>query len=134
MNTTVHARAASAASDDLKFHWEILPLVSRTFALTIPQLPEPLDLVTGNAYLWCRLADTIEDEPNLDAKRKRALHQSLLAVLDGDLAASCWSRRVAEYLTEATPKAERELAAGVARIAARPAPVSRAQPTGMEEA
>ena len=45
----------------------LLPGVSRTFALTIPQLPEPLRVPVTNAYLLCRLADTIEDEPALSS-------------------------------------------------------------------
>ena len=44
---------------------QILPHVSRTFALTIPQLPAPLRMAVTNAYLLCRIADTIEDEPAL---------------------------------------------------------------------
>jgi farnesyl-diphosphate farnesyltransferase len=40
----------------------ILPEVSRTFALTIPQLDVRLRTVIANAYLLCRIADTIEDE------------------------------------------------------------------------
>jgi farnesyl-diphosphate farnesyltransferase len=40
----------------------VLPEVSRTFALNIPVLPEPLDLVVTVAYLLCRIADTLEDE------------------------------------------------------------------------
>ena len=40
----------------------ILPQVSRTFALTIPQLPAPLHGPVANAYLLCRIADTIEDD------------------------------------------------------------------------
>ena len=39
----------------------ILPHVSRTFALTIPQLPPALRTPVTNAYLLCRIADTIED-------------------------------------------------------------------------
>jgi farnesyl-diphosphate farnesyltransferase len=39
--------------------------VSRTFALTIPLLPLPLRDWVGNAYLLCRIADTIEDDPEL---------------------------------------------------------------------
>ena len=45
----------------------ILPYVSRTFALTIPQLPPALRTAVTNAYLLCRIADTIEDEPALSA-------------------------------------------------------------------
>ncbi len=45
-----------------EFCREVLPEVSRTFALNIPVLPEPLDLVVTVAYLLCRIADTLEDE------------------------------------------------------------------------
>ena len=44
------------------FARRILPEVSRTFALNIPVLPQPLDLVVTVAYLLCRIADTLEDE------------------------------------------------------------------------
>ena len=49
---------------------ELLAKVSRTFALTIPQLPAPLADWVGNAYLLCRIADTIEDEPALSCEEK----------------------------------------------------------------
>lgn len=55
---------------DEVFQIYILKLVSRTFALTIPQLPKPLDRTVSNAYLLCRIADTIEDDPNLSFKEK----------------------------------------------------------------
>jgi farnesyl-diphosphate farnesyltransferase len=57
--------------------------VSRTFALTIPQLPPRLARVVGNAYLLCRLEDTIEDEPALDAATKRALCLRFSAIVEG---------------------------------------------------
>lgn len=41
---------------------EVLPAVSRTFALNIPVLPVPLELAVTVAYLLCRIADTLEDE------------------------------------------------------------------------
>ena len=53
---------------DLAWQHAILQEVSRTFALTIPQLPSGLRDVVGNAYLLCRIADTIEDEPALSAR------------------------------------------------------------------
>src|SRR5205823_2905984 len=51
-------------SDD-DFQSAMLEGVSRTFALTIPQLPSGLSRVVSNAYLLCRIVDTIEDEPSL---------------------------------------------------------------------
>lgn len=51
---------------------ELLVQVSRTFALTIPRLPADLVDVVGNAYLLCRIVDTIEDElETSDAARDR---------------------------------------------------------------
>ena len=48
--------------DDVSYQREILQHVSRTFALTIPELPDSLRIVISNAYLLCRIADTIEDD------------------------------------------------------------------------
>ena len=59
-----------ANADPLTYQSEALPGVSRTFALTIPQLPEPLRHAVGNNYLLCRIADTIEDEPTLPSTRR----------------------------------------------------------------
>ncbi len=47
-----------------------LQKVSRTFALTIPLMQGELADVIANAYLICRIADTIEDDPRLPAPVK----------------------------------------------------------------
>ena len=60
----------------------ILPKVSRTFALTIPQLPPQLRRAVANAYLLCRIADTIEDEPALSAEQKRAFENAFVELED----------------------------------------------------
>src|ERR1700740_3660463 len=62
------------------FQDRILPHVSRTFALTIPQLPVPLRIAVTNAYLLCRIADTIEDEPALSPADSRVFLQRFSAV------------------------------------------------------
>ena len=49
---------------------KILTGVSRTFAFTIPQLPDGLRSHITNAYLLCRIADTIEDDADLSAEQK----------------------------------------------------------------
>ena len=51
---------------------EHLAKVSRTFALTIPLLPTELIDYISNAYLLCRIADTIEDDPKALVKQKIA--------------------------------------------------------------
>jgi farnesyl-diphosphate farnesyltransferase len=61
---------------------DILPRVSRTFALSIKVLPGPLGRAVLAAYLVCRVADTIEDDPALPAPRKAALLDALLDALD----------------------------------------------------
>lgn len=50
---------------------EILPKVSRTFALGIEVLPDRLRLAVRTAYLLCRIADTVEDDPALAGAVKR---------------------------------------------------------------
>lgn len=46
--------------------------VSRTFALTIPLLPKEIADQISNAYLLCRIADTVEDDPKAPVDKKRA--------------------------------------------------------------
>ena len=71
----------TSSLDDLAYQTRILAGVSRTFALTIPELPDPLVHVVGNAYLLCRLADTIEDDPDMDSDTKAAFMSEFLAVM-----------------------------------------------------
>ncbi|HXN09990.1 MAG TPA: squalene/phytoene synthase family protein, partial [Steroidobacteraceae bacterium] len=68
---------------DAAYQERILPHVSRTFALTIPQLPPALRTAVTNAYLLCRIADTIEDEPALSADASFELLQRFVAVTCG---------------------------------------------------
>jgi farnesyl-diphosphate farnesyltransferase len=68
---------------DLAYQKAILGSVSRTFALTIPLLPSPIEKVVGNTYLLCRIVDTIEDAANLKAQTKQHLSKLFLdAVLE----------------------------------------------------
>ncbi|QWD04099.1 squalene/phytoene synthase family protein [Polynucleobacter paneuropaeus] len=72
---------------DLAYQKVILGSVSRTFALTIPLLPEALEKVVGNAYLLCRIVDTIEDAPDLSPPTKQALSQLFLDSVMGKITA-----------------------------------------------
>ncbi len=86
----------------------MLPGVSRTFALTIPQLPEPLRPAITNAYLLCRTADTIEDSTTLSLDDKAQHYDALVGMLEGRTAPEAF----AEGLLAAAPIAlttEREL-------------------------
>ena len=104
------------ALDDESFQDEILPGVSRTFALTIPQLPRNLRGAVANAYLLCRLADTIEDDPALTADEKDAYHRGLLGALAGTSRPEGFAASLAARLSPATPAAERRLAAESPRV------------------
>jgi farnesyl-diphosphate farnesyltransferase len=62
----------------------ILPRVSRTFALTIPQLPSRLSEAVANAYLLCRIADTIEDDPALTADQQEHFQRVFAGLVVGE--------------------------------------------------
>ncbi|MCH7526348.1 MAG: squalene/phytoene synthase family protein [Planctomycetes bacterium] len=55
--------------------------VSRTFALSIPELPGPVDEWVGCAYLVCRMIDTLEDRPGASEAERQLLFDRLIAVL-----------------------------------------------------
>ncbi len=102
--------------NDLEYQDYILQHVSRTFALTIPQLPQSLVPVIGNAYLLCRIADTIEDDADLEPSRKRDFSQQYLAALGGQLDAEVFADQLAGQLSPATPAAERDLVLHIPQV------------------
>jgi farnesyl-diphosphate farnesyltransferase len=73
---------ANRSAQANEFCQAILPAVSRTFALSIRLLPGELGSAVRDAYLLCRIADTIEDAPDLDAPKKAALLDELAACFD----------------------------------------------------
>lgn len=64
----------------------MLPAVSRTFALSIRLLPGDLGVAVRDAYLLCRIADTVEDAPDMAAADKAALLTTLAACFDNEAA------------------------------------------------
>ena len=94
----------------------ILQGVSRTFALTIPQLPPDLSQVVGNGYLLCRIADTIEDEPQLTPTQKRFFSQQFTQVVAGELSAETFSQALFTQLSENTLTAEKDLIFNMPRV------------------
>jgi farnesyl-diphosphate farnesyltransferase len=87
--------------DAERFAREVLPAVSRTFALSIRVLPGELGRAVLTAYLLCRIADTVEDEPSLPAERKAALLESLARCFDDVGAADAFPATVREITGEA---------------------------------
>ncbi len=94
----------------------ILPKVSRTFALTIPQLPQPLRRAVANAYLLCRIADTIEDEPAFSAEEKRRYEDAFIDAVTGRLDAQSFSAEVAPLFSQRTLEAERDLVSHLPQV------------------
>jgi len=101
---------------DEAYQAQALPGVSRTFALTIPELPGELRRVVTNAYLLCRIADTIEDDGELSADDKQRLHQDFVAVVAGESDAEWFSDAVHPMLSAHTSPAERDLIRNTARV------------------
>ena len=87
----------------------ILQHVSRTFALTIPQLPETLRQVIGNAYLLCRLIDIIEDDNALDKEQTRRLAELFVQVVAGEFSARDFSEALYPRLSHHTTEQEHDL-------------------------
>lgn len=96
-------------SSALEFQGELLLGVSRTFALTIPELPRDLRAVVTNAYLLCRVADTIEDEGGLTEQEKARFQARFGDVVAGLEDASAFGAELATYLGPPTLEAEIEL-------------------------
>ncbi len=73
---------AVAQRDARKFCEGILPAVSRTFSLGIRVLPGALGQAVLDAYLLCRIADTVEDAPGHTPEQKAVLFREMLAGFD----------------------------------------------------
>ena len=99
----------SSQSSDEELTRHLLEGVSRTFALTIPELPEGLFQVVANGYLLCRIADTIEDEPGLEPQTRRRLHETFADAVEGRAEALEFARELEPRLTDSTLASEREL-------------------------
>ena len=90
--------------------------MSRTFALTIPVLPHELAIVMTNAYLLCRLADTIEDDVGLDNDQKSQFHARFVAVANGEQSAEKFAAELFPLLSSRSLPAERDLVQNTAAV------------------
>lgn len=105
-----------SVSTDEVYQDQILPHVSRTFALTIPQLPPALRVPVTSAYLLCRVADTIEDEPALSPPETLAFLQRFSAVVGGIGEPAALARDLEHRLSDRTLPTERDLVSNMDRI------------------
>ena len=101
---------------DLAWQARLLQDVSRTFAFTIPQLPHRLRWPVTNAYLLCRIADTIEDEHALSLAQKQAFLERFVRVAAGHGDATSFSRDLGSLLSSSTARHERDLVAHCRRV------------------
>jgi farnesyl-diphosphate farnesyltransferase len=106
-----------ALGDDA-FQAHLLQGVSRTFALTIPQLPPALARPVANAYLLCRIVDTIEDEVALDSPQKRRFCTQFAQAVRGQILAQPLSDALAPLLSSTTLATEHELVRVIPRVIA----------------
>ncbi len=63
--------SARTCKDPFAYSSFMLEKVSRTFAINIKVLPFSLRKPILLAYLFCRIADTVEDDPDMDGKTKK---------------------------------------------------------------
>src|ERR1700728_3430535 len=105
----------SVSSDEV-YQDQILPHVSRTFALTIPQLPLGSRRAVTTAYLLCRIADTIEDEPALSPPETLAFLQRFSAVVAGQGDSRGLAREIEQRWSDRTLATERELVCNMGRV------------------
>jgi len=108
--------ALSNLVEESEFQKKMLNGVSRTFALTIPQLPGMLKFVVSNAYLLCRIIDTIEDEPTLNYQQKEIYcHEFIRVVFEGG-DPDDFAKKLAPLLSDQTIPEEHELISNTARV------------------
>lgn len=114
-NPAPTVRELHALHDD-DFQARLLDGVSRTFALTIPRLPPALARPVSNAYLLCRIVDTIEDEVSLSSAQKRGFCQRFSGVVAGTREVGSLTAELAPLLSANTLPAEHELIAVMPRV------------------
>ncbi|MFA5983051.1 MAG: phytoene/squalene synthase family protein [Methylococcaceae bacterium] len=98
-------KSLNKLSDD-GFQAALLEGVSRTFALTIPQLPPGLYQPVANAYLLCRIVDTIEDEVSLTAEQKKYFCSEFIQVVKSGTNSEPFAVELAPLLSTQTIAAE----------------------------
>lgn len=94
----------------------LFPRVSRTFALTVPELPMPLQRVVMNAYLLARSLDTIEDDNALTLDQKFYYGRRLVEIVAGHEKTEEFALELAPQLSTETNEAERELMSNLAMV------------------
>lgn len=87
--------AAARIREADRFGEQVLPDVSRTFAISIRFLPGTLGRAVRTSYLLCRIADTIEDDGTTAPATRAALIEEFLAALEDRALADAFPARAA---------------------------------------
>ena len=116
--TPITDLTALSQLSDSQLQAELLEGVSRTFALTIPQLPTELYPAVANAYLLCRIVDTIEDEVSLTAEQKKLYCSQFIDIVKTGHNADSFAAELAPLLSEQTIPAEHSLIHLIPRVIA----------------
>ncbi|NHX36034.1 MULTISPECIES: phytoene/squalene synthase family protein [Halolamina] len=112
---------ADVPPEDLAWCHEAVQDVSRTFALTVDVLEEPMDSYICLGYLLCRVADTVEDASHIPPAEQAALLRTYDAVLDStdETDAEQFAAEVTEWLpAEGERDADWAVVASAPRIVA----------------
>ena len=72
----------------MSHYFEMLRMVSRTFTLSIEQLPQDIRDAVALAYLLLRVSDCLEDHPTMDAASKAQLLELWSDILTGQSSAA----------------------------------------------
>ena len=101
---------------DLTFQATTLQQVSQTYALTIPLLPDHLRHIVSNAYLLCRIVDTIEDDRDMDAADKERFLKQFTRIVAGEIPAESFASELGTALGQSIPEVERNFVRNTQRI------------------
>jgi farnesyl-diphosphate farnesyltransferase len=105
----------SKLSDD-EFQALLLEGVSRTFAMTIPELPKKLYSAVAGAYLLCRIVDTIEDEVSLSLEQKQYFCSEFIRIVKTGTNSEPFALELAPLLSGQTIPAEHTLIQVLPRV------------------
>lgn len=100
----------AAAAESWAISFDLLPKVSRTFALAIAGLRDPLRGCVAVSYLLCRILDTIEDAPGLSARQRwEAMEPLLVSLPEACELPTGWRTRVTGLLGARSAPSDLEL-------------------------
>jgi farnesyl-diphosphate farnesyltransferase len=118
MGFTFDSADAAGPSEDLAWCHEVVQNVSRTFAITIDVLEEPMSSAICVGYLLCRIPDTVEDAGHIPPEEQVALLETYDAVLDPDdeTTGEAFTTAVEQWVPDGDRSADWDLVAETERV------------------